>query len=206
MRNMSFMLTTQQFRARTKHVTRRLNWPDLKTGDVVMGIVKGMGLKPGEKIEELGPIEILDEWWEQLDAITQSECVKEGFPAMTPDDFVEMFSNHMKCHSKRNVHRIGYRYLDKWRASNSTDGFAFSSKYCDKCWHDRRAEKDPEKGCKVLLASMMWRITDQEYPKEWVTDHTSYTGWCTKFQSMEEHEAAKKPYKPRVSKLQMVLL
>ncbi len=206
MRNMSFLLTTKQFKARTKHVTRRLNWPNLQTGDVLMGVVKGMGRKPGEPIEELGPIEVLDEWWEQLDAITPAECKLEGFPEMTPDDFVEMFSNHMKCHAKRNVHRIGFKYLDKWQPSNSTDGFAFQSKFCDQCWHDRHAEKDPTKGCKVFLASMAYRITDPKYPKEWVTDHTTFTGQCTKFESIEDHKAAKKPYKPRVSKAQLVLL
>lgn len=44
-RNISFALTTPQFRARTKWVTRRLGWLFLKPGDTLMGVEKGMGLK-----------------------------------------------------------------------------------------------------------------------------------------------------------------
>ena len=46
-RNMSFALTTEQFKARTKTVTRRFGWWFLKPGDVVRGVEKAMGLKPG---------------------------------------------------------------------------------------------------------------------------------------------------------------
>ena len=40
MRNISFMLTTQQFRNRTKTVTRRMGWWNLKPGDILMGVEK----------------------------------------------------------------------------------------------------------------------------------------------------------------------
>lgn len=46
-RNMSFTLTIEQMRARTKTVTRRKGWAFLKPGDLVWAVVKGMGLKPG---------------------------------------------------------------------------------------------------------------------------------------------------------------
>lgn len=42
-RNMSFSLTTQQMRDRTKTVTRRKGWEFLRTGDIVNACVKCMG-------------------------------------------------------------------------------------------------------------------------------------------------------------------
>lgn len=59
MRNMSFALTTDQFLAGTKTVTRRLGWKFLKPGDRVMACEKCMGLRKGEKIRRLGEIEIV---------------------------------------------------------------------------------------------------------------------------------------------------
>ena len=47
MRLMSFALTTRQFLAHEKTVTRRLGWEFLKPGDRVCGVEKGMGLKKG---------------------------------------------------------------------------------------------------------------------------------------------------------------
>ena len=57
-RNMSFMLTTEQIRNRTKTVTRRLGWQFLKTGDVLNACVKCQGLKPGETVERLCQIRV----------------------------------------------------------------------------------------------------------------------------------------------------
>lgn len=59
MRNMSFSLTTPQMRDRTKTLTRRLGWYSLKPGDRVQAVVKGMGLKKGEKVERLCVIEVV---------------------------------------------------------------------------------------------------------------------------------------------------
>lgn len=50
MKNISFMLTTEQVRTRIKTVTRRMGWRNSKPGDVLCGVEKGMGLKAGEKI------------------------------------------------------------------------------------------------------------------------------------------------------------
>ena len=54
MRNMSFMLTTEQIKNRTKTVTRRLGWRNAKPGDVVQPIVKGQGLQKGETVQKIG--------------------------------------------------------------------------------------------------------------------------------------------------------
>lgn len=59
-RNISFALTTEQIRNRTKTVTRRLGWKNLKVGQVLNACVKCMGLKPGEQIQRLGQIRVVD--------------------------------------------------------------------------------------------------------------------------------------------------
>ncbi|MBL3601592.1 MAG: HNH endonuclease [gamma proteobacterium endosymbiont of Lamellibrachia anaximandri] len=97
-RNMSFALTTDQFKARTKTVTRRLGWGFLKPGDTVMGCRKCMGLKPGEKLERLGLIRILNVRREPLSRMFTEhtyglmETTKEGFPEMGTLDFIDMLA------------------------------------------------------------------------------------------------------------------
>ncbi|MBT3042240.1 MAG: ASCH domain-containing protein [Candidatus Thiodiazotropha sp. (ex Codakia orbicularis)] len=114
---MSFALTTEQFKNRTKTVTRRKGRKFLKPGDVVMGCKKCMGLKPGEKLERLGRIRIIDTKREYLSDMTfdleygQIEAVREGFPEMTPDEFVSMFVDHMGGDVNQEVTRIEFEYL-----------------------------------------------------------------------------------------------
>jgi hypothetical protein len=117
-RNISFALTTDQFRARTKTVTRRIGWENLKVGDVLMGCERCQGLKKGEKIKQLGAIRVTDVRRENLDlmlavrAYGRNECVAEGFPDMTADQFVEMFcKSHRPCEPHWRVTRIEYEYL-----------------------------------------------------------------------------------------------
>ncbi|QDT07976.1 hypothetical protein K227x_64060 [Rubripirellula lacrimiformis] len=83
-RNISFALTTQQIRDKTKTVTRRKGWKFLKPGDILNGCVKCMGLRPGEKIERLGQIYVTDVRREPLNLI-QDGAAKEGFPEMSAD-------------------------------------------------------------------------------------------------------------------------
>lgn len=113
-RNMSFRLTTQQIQQRTKTVTRRFGWYFLKPGDLVQPVRQGQGLKPGQKVQKLGPpIRIVSVRQEPLDRITQADVVREGFPGMTPNDFLQMFLE--KYPSRRpmdEVNRIEFEYTD----------------------------------------------------------------------------------------------
>lgn len=112
MRNMSFALTTEQFLARTKTVTRRLGWANLNPGDVVMGVKKAMGLKPGEKIERLGPIEIVDVRRECLyDDLTDEDVAREGFPDWDAEQFAAHFVKCMGCNLYAEVTRIEFKPL-----------------------------------------------------------------------------------------------
>jgi hypothetical protein len=122
MRNISFALTTEQFKARTKTVTRRLGWLMLKPGDVLMACRKCQGLKPGQKIERLGTIRVVSVRREKLLAITDdldygfTETALEGFqaphPCFWPSYFVEFFCrSHAGCTPETVVTRIEYEYL-----------------------------------------------------------------------------------------------
>ncbi len=110
-RNMSFMLTTEQVRNKTKTVTRRLGWWFLKTGDILNACVKCMGLKKGEKVEKIYQIRIVSTRNEPLYLINQEECRKEGFPEMAPEKFVGMFCREMKCWNNTIVNRIEFEYI-----------------------------------------------------------------------------------------------
>lgn len=97
MRNMSFMLTTEQIVNRSKTVTRRVGWTDLKAGTVLRAVRKGMGLKKAEKVEELAIIRVVDVRRESLMRLIidpdygSDECRREGFPDMDPSNFTRMF-------------------------------------------------------------------------------------------------------------------
>lgn len=119
MRNMSFWLTEQQVIARTKTVTRRLGWLNLKPGDELRPVKKCMGLKPGEKVEPLSdPVRVVSVRREPLRWMTDSvfgddECKREGFPDMTPSEFVAMFcATHKGCTPETEVTRIEFEYID----------------------------------------------------------------------------------------------
>ena len=111
MRLMSFALTTAQYRDGSKTVTRRLGWKGLKPGDVFMGVEKAMGLKKGEHPVRLGPGECVSNTEERLDAITAEDVAREGFPGMTPAEFVAMFCRHMKVKPDQKINRIEFRRL-----------------------------------------------------------------------------------------------
>lgn len=113
MRHISFALTTPQIRDRSKTVTRRLGWRTLAVGTLLQPIVKGQGLKKGETVERIGgPIRVVNVRRELLYHITQEDVVREGFPAMRPYEFIEMFMRHHGCDSDTEVTRIEFMYVD----------------------------------------------------------------------------------------------
>lgn len=110
MKRMSFSLTTRQFRERTKTVTRRTGWLRLKAGERVLGIEKGMGLKKGEKQIVLGEIEVVSVRREAVALITYADVVKEGFPELTPGQFVDFYCKANRCEPLDLCTRIEFRY------------------------------------------------------------------------------------------------
>lgn len=116
---MSFALTTDQVRARTKTVTRRLGWKTLKPGAAVRAVVKAQGLKKGETVTPIAELRITAVRREPLSSIYRDgesgrlEVVREGFPDMKPDEFVTFFmeSHGMRCEDDY-VTRIEFEYVD----------------------------------------------------------------------------------------------
>jgi len=115
MRNMSFQLTTKQIRQREKRVTRRLGWKYLRAGDLLQAVEKCQGLKKGEHIKKLCVIEVISERWEALSDMRNAygvcECIDEGFPNLTPEQFIEMFCKANNCKPYKRVHRIEFKYV-----------------------------------------------------------------------------------------------
>lgn len=111
MRNMSFTMTIPQIKNRTKTVTRRMGWRDLISGDVINACEKCQGLKKGEKMIKLCQIVVVSAGPEALRLITQDECDREGFPDLTPLDFVAMFKKAMSCLDSSIVNRIEFKYI-----------------------------------------------------------------------------------------------
>jgi hypothetical protein len=118
MRHLSFMLTKSQVRARTKDVTRRNGWATAQAGQVVMAIEQGQGLKKGQTVVKLGPIQFTHVDREPLRALTDDleygrrEVIREGFPDLTPAEFVAMYCRHNGCTPETVVTRLAFSYLD----------------------------------------------------------------------------------------------
>ncbi|WP_236949366.1 hypothetical protein [Mycolicibacterium goodii] len=110
---MSVMLTESQVVARTKDVTRRMGWFFLNPGDRLTLCRKAMGRKRGEPLVRLVDVEVVSVRREPLDSITAEDVVREGFPGMTPREFVAFFcSSHKGCRPDSVVTRIEWRYLE----------------------------------------------------------------------------------------------
>lgn len=125
-RNMSFSMTTEAVRNRTKTVTRRLGWDFLRPGDVVCAVEKGMGLKKGEKVKRLGLIRVVSVQREPVWAIEDyaDDCKREGFPQLTAYDFVEMFCRANRCHEDDHCSRIEFEYVEDGREAVATGNAA----------------------------------------------------------------------------------
>jgi hypothetical protein len=118
MRAISFALTTPQFMDGSKTVTRRMGWRNLKPGDRLIACEKAMGLGKGGKRKDLGVIEVIQVERMRLDRMQhglewgQLECIREGFPDMTPGQFVRFFcASHKGCNAWSEVTRIEFRRL-----------------------------------------------------------------------------------------------
>jgi hypothetical protein len=122
---MSFALTTKQFMAGTKTVTRRNGWANAKPGERVCAVEKGMGLRKGERIQRLGIIEFVDVRREPLNLVDQEDVIKEGFPDWTPPEFIDMYCKHNKRTPESIITRLEYQYLFRADKPNSPELLEF---------------------------------------------------------------------------------
>lgn len=110
-RNISFAATIEQIKTEAKTETRRLGWNCLKDGDILRAVNKVMGFKKGEKPVWLSDIVVEHTWREPLNAITQESVIAEGFPNLTPDEFVNLFCKINKCKPDIEVRVIRFYYV-----------------------------------------------------------------------------------------------
>lgn len=78
-------------------------------------VVKGQGLKKGEKVEKLGgPIRFVKVDRVPLNgpSLTFTDVEREGFRGMGPSEFVDMFRKHNGCERHTPVTRIEFEYVD----------------------------------------------------------------------------------------------
>ncbi|WP_415677812.1 hypothetical protein [Tsukamurella hominis] len=119
---MSVALTTEQVRAQQKTVTRRAGWQVLRPGDLVTLCPKVRGRRAGEALERIVTVEIVSTRRERLDAITADDVVAEGFPGMTPPEFVAFFiASHRGVSASSEITRIEWAYPRVCRACGCTD-------------------------------------------------------------------------------------
>ena len=118
MRDMSFALTVEPMRQHLKHCTRRFGWDDIKVGEILQAVEKCQGLKKGEHVKKLDVIRVTAERWEPLTQMVEfseygkEEVILEGFPLMSPAEFVMMVAKANHKEPYQMVHRIQFEYVD----------------------------------------------------------------------------------------------
>lgn len=93
---MSFTLTERQLMDGTKTVTRRTGWVSITVGTRLLAVRKAMGLKAGEKVQALCEIEVVSVKRQALCCIDAEDCAREGFPHLTPAEFIAFFTAQVK--------------------------------------------------------------------------------------------------------------
>ena len=70
----------------------------------------------------------------------------------------------------------------KYRPANGSEGMRFMARFCDRCAKEEYDERHPEKGCRILAATMAFDVDDEEYPDEWTYDQDGKPT-CTAFEA-----------------------
>lgn len=112
MRAISFAYTTAQFLNGSKDVTRRMGWASLVAGTRLRAVEKSMGIRKGGHQVTLGEIEVVSVSREELRVITAADVRREGFPDMTPAEFVAMYCKSFRCQPESIVTRIEFRRIE----------------------------------------------------------------------------------------------
>lgn len=110
-RLMSVALTTDAVRRRQKTVTRRVGWQMLRPGDQLTLCPKVRGRRRGEPLDRIVTVDVVSVRREPLNTISPADVTAEGFPAMTPAEFVDFFcSTHHGVHTRSEITRIEWAY------------------------------------------------------------------------------------------------
>lgn len=79
----------------------------------------------------------------------------------------------MMVSASRSSHETPYR------PSNGSEGIYFMSRFCDRCQRDAAYRDGTGDSCPIAAATMAFKITDPDYPTEWVQDDSGPR--CTAF-------------------------
>lgn len=178
---MSFHKTTPQMKAYTKNVTRRLGWEKAKPGESVTAIEKGQGLKLGEHPVTIHKIQIIHTRWEPLRRMIDDpeygarEVIREGFPDMSPREFVEFFCGFNKIKPEQEVNRIAFRHLLEMDARGNYQNIIIP----------RSIAVCPD--CKTILTISADGWEQSERDGSWCCN--SFTSWCETEPEIDDREA-----------------
>ncbi|MGZ9097644.1 MAG: ASCH domain-containing protein [Micavibrio sp.] len=108
--SISFSLTARQVKSRAKIVTRRFGWWNLQPGTILNGVEDG---------QRICSIRIISVRMEPLNYMIedhlygQRECMLEGFPEMTPEEYVRMRIKNQGVIENKICNRIYFEYLEE---------------------------------------------------------------------------------------------
>lgn len=89
-RLMSFALTVPQMKAKLKTVTRRHSARNIEVGDLFLAVEKARGVRREDR-KSIAVIRAVSVRRETLGDVTEKECALEGFPELSPAQFIEMY-------------------------------------------------------------------------------------------------------------------
>lgn len=120
-RLMSVAFTEDAVRTRAKTVTRRRGWwvdrrgrRVLTPGDQLTLCRKIMGRKRGEPLVRVAEVQVRDVRREPLELVDADEVAREGFPGMSPEEFMlRFFTEAQGIQPADLVTRIEWTYLDQ---------------------------------------------------------------------------------------------
>lgn len=94
-----------------------------------------------------------------------------------------------------------------YRPSNGTEGEGFVGHWCERCLLDRavRIHEDYANGCSILARAYAFKITDPNYPAEWVQDiDNRNTARCTAFIEDDHDDDWEPPPEPDPTQLVLI--
>lgn len=121
-RLMAVSHTAHLVRRREKTVTRRTGWQMLTPGAQVTLCPRVRGRRPGEELERIVTVDVVSVTRQRLGEIDAADVAAEGFPEMTPAEFIEFFcATHKGVTADTDVTRIEWRYPQLCRSCGCTE-------------------------------------------------------------------------------------
>lgn len=69
-----------------------------------------------------------------------------------------------------------------YRPASGSEGADFMARWCGRCAHDEDGS-----GCRIAADTMIFRVTDPQYPAAWRQDGPSGPR-CSEFEALDQHD------------------